>query len=96
MQDNEKPIVPRPIAKGAKVLPAPKKGAFKHAEFETSNQSEYRPLGVAGPRINQGPTRAPSGRNKEHHRMFSKECEAQVASSAITGSAVFGSRLTAQ
>lgn len=95
-QDNEKPIVPRPISKGAKCLPAPKAGAFKHAEFETSNQSEYKPLGAAGPRINQGPTRAPSGRNKEQYRMFSKECEAQVASSAITGSAVFGSRLTAQ
>lgn len=92
---DQKPLVSRPVKENRNVLPAPSPSAFRHQTHVTTNQSEYKPLGPAKIGTNQGPARAPGGRRKEHSRMFSKECEAQVASSAITGSTVFATRVCA-
>lgn len=91
----DKPLVTRPMKKGGNILPAPSPSAFRHQTHVTSNQSEYKQLPPAGKRNNQGPTRAAGGKTKEGHKMFSKHAEAQVASSAITGSTVFATRVAA-
>lgn len=93
---SDKPLVKLPTkSKGGRVLPAPHASAFRHPTHVTSNQQEYPILAPLVERKNQGPTRAP-GPKKESSRMFSKACEAQVNSSAITGSKVFATRVAAR
>lgn len=93
---NSKPLVQRPTkASNREYLPAPSPSAFRHQTHITSNQSEYVPLKPIAASQNQGPTKS-AVRKKEGHRMFSKSCEDQVNTSAITGSKVFAARIASR
>merc|ERR1711934_882233 len=90
---SDKPLVQRPTKnKQGKYLPAPDRSQFRHETHITTNQTEYKPLGPASKRTNQGPHKIAPNR-KESDRPFSKLCEKEVRSSAITGSKVFAPRV---
>jgi len=87
-----KPLVPRPsVNKSKQCLPAPSPSAFRQPTHVSMNQIDYKELAPLKPSQNQGPTRAPN-RKKESTKHFSKACEQQVRTSALSGSKVFSSR----
>lgn len=92
----DKPLVKRPTRnKRGGYLPAPSPSAFRHPTHITTNQTEYPVLAPLVQAQNQGPTRA-TGPKRESARPFTKACESQVNSAAITGSKVFAPRVAAR